>query len=348
MTAGSAWDAMYADCARAKASIAIEQYIIEDDSLGKRFLHLFMELAQKGVRVRMLCDMVGSSHLYNNTTLLQALRKSGVEIIFYNPISFWRVNNYSSVFFRDHRKILIVDSEVGHIGGVGLRAAMHDWRDTHVCLTGEVVLDMARGYDRAWQSTPTQKFLKFDKPGFRGPFTYTTNSPRVGQRFIYHSFLRAIRAAKQYIYITTPYFVPDLKLFNALRAASRRRVSVCMLLPKNSDHAIVDMAGRSYFALAMKAGVRFFLYHKTILHAKAAVIDDLWSTVGSTNLDNISLVFNQEGNVQSINPFFSLEIKKQFLADLLYAEEVKREKWKARPWSQKVLEAITWPIHKIL
>ena len=375
---------MLADCEEARKSIDIEQFIFEPDELGKRFFEVLKKKSKEGVRVRIICDAVGS-YSFLNSQAERELKAEGVEIKFFNPIKPWRIGNFSSWFLRDHRKLLIVDGEVGHTGGVGLEKRMENWRDTNVRMTGPVVSEMSSVFERMWLVSPERKFFRF-KPTFSpgSEFSFLTNSPRFRGRYIYHDLLRNIRSAKHYLYITTPYFVPSIRVFSALTKAAKRGVDVRLLLPEASDVKTVDFAAGSYFILALNAGVKIYLYphtqkvgdanrrtnnvasrdngtnqyHKNrgvgvydnnrILHTKTAVSDDVWGTVGSANMDNQSLLLNFEGNIRSSNSTFISELKAQFREDISEIAPLTKEAWMGRSIFRKFLEIITWPIHGIL
>jgi len=260
------------------------------------------------------------------------------------------VGNFSSWFLRDHRKILIVDGEVAHAGGVGIDDRMKHWRDTNVRMTGPVVSEMQAGFDRIWTIPSRYKFSQH-KPLFKTgeDFSFLLNSPQFRGRYIYHDLRKTIRKAKHYIYLTTPYFVPSILIFTALVRAAERGVDVRIIVPGSSDVRIADIATGSYFLLALNAGIKLYRYdEKRILHAKTGVIDDAWGTVGSANIDNLSMLLNFEGNVRSSNPAFIAELKQQFMDDISLSKLVTKKEWAARPLLLKLMETITWPIHGIL
>jgi len=357
--AHEAWESMLDDCRGATASIDLEQYIFEHDAIGKRFADTLEQKAGEGVRVRLLCDMAGSYNFFNST-YAKRLIANGVEVLFFNPIKPWRINNYSSWFFRDHRKVLVIDSRIGHIGGVGIHQRMQGWRDTHVRIEGSVVRELGDVFEQMWVRAHEGKKFKLDsafrraddvqlrRSGFARHFYFLTNSPRFHRRFIYHSLLDTIRNSRKRIYLTTPYFVPDLRLVRALRFAARRGVDVRLIVSMASDLPFVDIATRSYFWIMLKAGVRIYLYRDHVLHAKVSITDDDWVSVGSANLDNLSLLLNYEANLVSTDRSFVQRMIDQFNKDLERSSEVFFDAWKRRSWIQKVLEVIMWPIHKFL
>ena len=344
-----AWDSMYADCVAAHECIDIEQFIFAIDAVGKRFFEILRVKRKEGVAVRIICDAVGSFE-FLNSEMEKSLASEGIKIKFFNPIKPWRIGNISSWFRRDHRKLLLVDRTIAHTGGLALERRMENWRDTNVRVIGPLVAEMQADFNQMWANIPHRAFAKL-RPVFRPgeDFSFLTNSPRFRRRYIYHDLRENIRKAKKYIYLTSPYFVPSIKIFTSLIKAAKRGVDVKLLLSETSDVRIADIATGSFFPLALHAGIKIYLYDRTtVFHAKTGVIDDAWSSVGSANIDNLSLLLNFEGNVKSSDPSFIAEIKRQFENDLAHARIVTKEMWARRPLLIKFFEALTWPIHGIL
>lgn len=337
---------MLADCEAAKETIDLEQYLFLNDAIGRRFADVLMRKAREGVRVRVLLDSGGSFGVYMSS-LPEEMQKAGVQVRFFNPISPWRVHNILSWYFRDHRKIIVVDGKVGHVGGVCIAEIMADWRDTHLRIEEPVVEEMAEAFERIWSHVTLGGKRSFPKPMSRSrDFSFLTNSPRLRERFIYRALIDAIRRAESHIYLTSPYFIPDPKFFRVLRRASRRGVDVRLLVSGPSDHPFVDIASHSYYERAFRAGIRIFRYEGRRLHAKTAAVDGRWATVGTTNLDNLSLLFNYEGNIVTTNPEMVSEISEQFAEDLEHSHEVLLREWRRRPMLQKFLEKVMWPFHR--
>lgn len=343
-----AWDAMYADCERAEKTIDFETYILEDDAIGKRFIDLFVKKAGQGVKVRILLDMVGSYAFYTSN-LPEELYRSGIEVAFFNPVSPWRIADLASNFFRNHKKSLVIDNKIVHTGGVNVREDMKFWRDSNVRLQGEIAEEASFIFARTWRIVKEKKFLPFKRPAvYVKNFTFSTNSPHFHQRFIYNELIEVIRNAKKYVYLTTPYFVPDIRLLRVIRLAAKRGVDVRILLPIASNYKSIDLAGQSFYTLLLKAGVKIYRYPGPLLHAKTAVVDGLWSTIGSFNLDSQSLSFNYELNIMSNSEEFAHELQESFLKDLQHAHQILKEGWYKRSIFLKVLETMTWPIHRLL
>jgi cardiolipin synthase len=275
-----AWQAMLEDIRNAKHSIAMEQYIFFMDSIGHQFIELLKQKAKEGVKVRLMFDSVGSYTFYRSA-MPDFLRGLGLEIRFFNPISPWRITNFTANLFRDHRKILIVDDEVAQLGGVGIQDFMAGWRDTHMRITGPFVAHIKQSFEDLWEGANKKVYIRYTKlPSFVKKFDILTNSPSIRQRYMYHVLLAHINNAKKYVYLTTPYFIPDIPLYRALYLAAKRGVDVRVLVPEVADHLFVNHARESYFTLALKAGIKIYVYKPVMMHAKTAVIDDEWATAG--------------------------------------------------------------------
>lgn len=253
------------------------------------------------------------------------------------------------IYFVIIEKILLIDNEIAHLGGVGIDEIMASWRDTHMRLTGPIVENIRESFDTVWAGVKMGFYIRFkENKNFIRKFDLHTNSPSIRQRFIYQNLLSYIRNAKSSIYLTTPYFIPDVPLYRALQLAAKRGVDVRIIVPKIADHIFVNHARESYFTLALKAGIRIFVYEPVMMHAKTAVIDDHWATAGSFNLDSLSFYFNHEANISSLEPTFINEIKNHFFNDLKDSKEVTYKDWIRRPLRKKFLELLTWPFHGIM
>jgi len=344
-------DAMLRACESATETIDLEHYIFHDDTTGLRLIEILRSRARAGVKVRVLCDAVGSWNLYTSRFPAD-MRADGIEVRFVNIISPWRVKNFLSWFFRDHRKILIIDKRVGFTGGVGFRDDMHSWRDTTVEVHNKIVGEMLSTFNEMWTRAADRRWtsrIRKAKQYARG-FQFLTNSPYFRRRYLYYGIIDAIRNAKQYVYVTTPYFVPDRRLARVLKLAAKRGVDVRILLPnRNSEPELfVGWATQSHYEKMLEAGARIFEYKKSFLHSKTIVIDDEWATVGSFNLDSLSTVYNYEANIVSTDTSLVETLRGHFTQDLFDSEEVTRPEWLKRPLTQRVREILVWPIRRFL
>lgn len=346
-TAEETWEAMLAALKEARQSIEIEHYIFGSDKLGDKFIEVLTQKKAEGVRVRMLIDAVGSYGFYNSD-VPDKMRQAGIEIKFFNAISPWRIHTFTSWFFRDHNKIIIIDSKVAFTGGLGIRENMAGWRDTNSRLEGVVVAEMLSSFLDMW-GRERNIFLRITKrraQKLRAHFI--TNTPYYKRRYLYYTVMEALRQAKKSILLTTPYFIPDRRLKRILRLAARRGVEVKIIVPKKSDVLLLSTAAHSSFSELLRSGVKIYKYAPAFLHAKTIVVDEEWVSWGSFNLDSLSFVYNFEGNVVSTERENIVEIKKHFEEDLAGCEEVKYEEWVKRPLIDKVREFFIVPVRGFL
>ncbi len=343
-----AWEAMLESCKEATTSIDLEQFIFVNDEIGKRFLDVCTERAAAGVKVRILCDAAGSFGFFSSS-FLNDLRRENLEISFFNSFIPGTLRNHSIWLFRDHKKLLVVDSKVGFTGSISVTSEIKDWRDTHVKITGEVVHDMQHAFNAMWERAQKKKYRPTNplKVGSDG-FNYVSNNPRPRKRFLYHRLVDAMRGAQKYIYLTTPYFVPDRRFLRVLKLARRRGVDVRLIVPEKSDHPVVDLGGQSFFATLLRSGVKIYLHKDRMIHTKVAIIDNEWTTIGSLNFDNISFLYNFEGNLISHNKRFIDELKTHFLVDMYNSKLLTEAEWEKRPFTRKILEIMTGPLKKML
>lgn len=349
----AAWRAMLEDCKSAQKSIYLEQYIFQSYGMGAEFIDVFKQKAKSGVDVRLLLDLVGSWTLWLNRSLVKDMRDHGVHIRWYNPLAPLFFLRISSFYFRDHRKMLLVDNAIAHIGGVGVNPTMSTWRDTHGRFMGPIARTIQTSFLELWikAKKPIPHLLSkpHPQPSTKpGAYEFLPNSPGKGRRFIYHAMRNAIQRAEEKIWITMPYFIPDFKLFRTLRLAAQRGVDVRVILPDRSDIPILDAAMRSYFGMALKSGVKLYTYQPAVLHAKVIVCDDSWATFGSMNWDSVSFRYNLESNIVVGNKATIQQLSEQFIVDLANSREVLLSDWKKRSLSARFLEALLWPFHGLL
>jgi cardiolipin synthase len=342
--AESAWQAIEDELSQAKVSIDIEHYIFIADQVGKKFLYILQAKQKEGVKVRLLLDAVGSSELYYSE-IHEELRKAGVEIKFFNPIRPWRIHTFTSWFFRDHRKIIVVDGRTAFTGGLGINARMSSWRDTTARIEGDMVEEIRSAFEEMWLRSGMRGIVSKIKRGKKEIRykSFLTNAPYFKRRFLYHTLIKRIVRAKRYIWLTTPYLVPDRRLLDALWLAHIKGVEIKIMIPKVSDVLLVNTAAHSTFDEILKSA-RIFEYHGAFLHAKTAVIDDAWATMGSFNLDSLSFRYNFEANAVWENSDAVLELKKHFEKDMEECREVHLPEWRRRPFVDKVREFFITPI----
>ncbi|MEA2715062.1 MAG: cardiolipin synthase [Candidatus Parcubacteria bacterium] len=348
-----AWLAMLTDCARARKTIVLEQFIFVKDDFGQKLINICAERAKAGVRVRFLWDAAGSFTFFGSN-IADELKGKGIDLLFWRTLipGYFRTPNFRSWFLRNHRRTLVIDDAVGYTGSISVQDSMRNWRDTNVRLEGSVVLEMSNAFERMWarakkvRKLPPRTFMRDPK------FRYITNNPAPGQRHIYSSIVEALREAKRYAYITTPYFVPTGRLLRAIRAAAKRGVDVRIIIPERSDHyPSLDLGARSFFTSLLEAGVRIFLYPNidgAIIHSKTIAIDDGWGTVGSLNLDHVSLLYNFEANIISLEPKFADELASHFISDLEKSKEILLAEWRSRFFIERIPEILIRLVRQFL
>lgn len=333
-----ALNAMIEACDNAKESINLEQFIFIPDSFGNRLIDVCAKKASQGVKVRFIWDAAGSFNIFGSN-IIENLKNKGIELVFFKTLfpSFFDFSNYKSWYFRNHRRTLVIDKEIGFTGSICIYEKMKEWRDTNIRIKGLVVNDMNKAFERMWDRANGKKLnkIKHDRPSDH-EFRYISNNPIPRHRRLYHHVLEAIRNSQKYIYITTPYFVPTRHLARVLRLAAHRGIDVKIMIPKYSDQTFVDLSSKTFFTSMLKSGVKIFLYNEKMLHAKTIIIDGDWSSVGTLNMDNVSLLYNFEANIVSINNKFAEELVSHFVFDIKNCEEITLEQWKNRYWVEKL------------
>jgi cardiolipin synthase A/B len=344
-----AWEAMIADCKKAKKIIVLETLIFVTDEYGQRLIDVCAERAAAGVKVRFLWDAWGSFSFFGSS-IVTDLKKKGIELIFWKTIipNYYKASNFRSWFFRNHRRTLVIDETVGYTGSMCVADRMKDWRDTNLRVEGPVVAEMENAFDRMWARALDIKPLPRRVRVRNHEFRYMTNFPAPGRRHIYAELVEAIRHARKYIYMTTPYFVPTRRLSRVLRLAAHRGVDVRIIMPQASNHPFVDLAARTFFTSILSAGVRIFLYQGEHIHGKTTVIDGDWGSIGTMNMDAISLLYNFEANIVSTNATFAEEMASHFVHDLQKAKELSLEEWERRSFIQKWVEFPARLVRKFL
>lgn len=341
--------AIEAAIAGAKHHAHLEYYIWDHDTTGKRLLELLVKKRREGVEVRLLLDGVGAYALPPSAT--RALELAGGEVAWFNPVTFFRFNpRYAN--FRTHRKIVVVDGEIGFTGGMNVtddqsRAAKGElaWRDTHVRMTGPVVRALQRVFLEDWafatDAAPpmTPEYLPPITPRGEHMVQIVSSGPDQDAYGIHKLHFAAIAGANQRVWITSPYFVPDEPVLTALTTAALRGVDVRVLVPSKGDSRLVDYAARSYFQDLLRVGVRIWEYQPRFVHAKTMVIDDALAVVGTANLDNRSFRLNFEVCAAIYDAGITQRLAAAFEDDLAHAKQLAPRTLKREPFVQRVGEA---------
>lgn len=350
---------MFAAIRAARDHINMETYIFENDDTGKQFAELLIERQRHGVQVNLIYDSVGT--LSTPREFFQPMLDAGVQVLEFNPVNpalarkGWEVNQ------RDHRKLLIIDGKTAFVGGINISSVYSSgsfgkrkpkpdadanqvpWRDTQVRMDGPVVGEFQKLFIDIWDKQHGPKlaaknyYPKVDNQGseiVRG----IGSSPDDPYSVIYATFISAIQHAESKIYLTNAYFIPDPQLRTALLDAVKRGVDVRLVLPSKSDSALVLNASRSFYTELLQGGIKIYERQDALLHSKTAMIDDVWSTIGSTNLDWRSFIYNQEINAVILGPQFGAQMQAMFDRDIAASKEITLEAWKDRPLSDRMKE----------
>lgn len=349
--------AMFEAIRAAKDHINIESYIFEDDDVGRQFSDLLLQQQARGVQVNLIYDSVGGFN--TQKTFYERLIKAGVAVLEFNPLNPLQAKKSWMIYNRDHRKLLVVDGRVVFLGGVNISNVYSagsvvkasatkaqsslSWRDTDLQIEGPVVAEFQKLFLQTWAKQNGQALAAknyFPTLAARGSEIVRAigSTPDDPYSLIYLTLLSAIGNAEREVLLTNAYFVPDPQLLAALTDAAARGVDVKLILPSQSDSATVFYAGRSHYTNLLKKGVKIYERRGALLHSKTAVIDGVWATVGSTNLDWRSFLDNDEINAVVIGREFSLKMKTMFAKDLASSEAVEQKMWDERPVTMRLKE----------
>jgi cardiolipin synthase len=351
--------AMFEAIEAARDHVNIESYIVEDNGPGQALAELLLRKRAEGVRVNLIFDGWGSWR--TPSRYFETLAAAGVELLEFNPIDPLRHPLAWSLHLRDHRKLLVVDGRVAFIGGVNISSvyssstaerrtrAMESWRDTHVRIEGPAVAELQKLYLQHWRASahrPPQAAGYFPPLVAAGAQKLAVAACNAGRRRnpFYRALLAAIDGADRSVWVTSAYFVPTRRLIRRLVAAARRGVDVRLALPGVSDVWAPLAAGRATYGKLLAAGVRIFERHDAMLHAKTVVIDGVWSTIGSSNMDWRSILHNAEANVVIVDRDFGERMEALFRCDADASDEVTMERWKRRGWTSRAGE---WMARKL-
>ncbi len=344
------FNALKVDLNNATQYINMQYYIFEDDKIGNEIKQILITKARQGVKVRVIFDGVGSFNVKRR--FFKEMQDAGIQAYPFMRITFpqfaQRVN------WRNHRKIIIIDGKLGYIGGMNIAdryitgcklGTKGVWRDTHLRITGPAVEALQQSFAFDWQfmnkgilNDPIHQFDK--KPGADG-LQLVSSGPRSEWNNIAFMMLSAIGNAKKCIYLQTPYFLPTESLNKALLTAALSGVDVRIMIPRESDSVILRRASYSYIEDCLKAGIKVYLFNSGMLHAKMMVVDNEWSTVGSTNFDFRSFEHNYECNAFIYSADTNARLKEIFFEDQKECSLCDIKEWRERPRSERMLDSTT-------
>lgn len=359
----STYAAMFKAIAAARDNINMETYIFEDDEIGRKFAEAMIDKQKQGVQVALIYDSVGS--LQTPKEFFQHLRDNGVRTLEFNPVNPLEAKKGWEINQRDHRKLLVVDGQTAFLGGINISSVYSSgssgtrakppvdgkkgknnipWRDTQLMVEGPVVAEFQKMFLDTWskqkgEPLPERKY--FPAPTQKGKEVVraiASSSDEEGGGQMYNTLLSAIGSAETSVYFTIAYFAPDEQIMKALKDAAARGVDVKIILPGKTDSALIFYAGRSYYTELLKAGVKIYERKTALLHSKTALIDGVWTTVGSTNLDWRSFLHNDEINAVVLSPEFGTQMNAVFERDLSESNPITLESWRDRSLVMRVKE----------
>ncbi|PWI58118.1 phospholipase D-like domain-containing protein [Sulfoacidibacillus thermotolerans] len=337
---------MLEDIYSAKKCICIESFIWKADRIGTAFKEAVTKKAREGVDVYVIFDnfanMVVPSEFKRFPANIHLMRYKAWRRLwdFFDPRR----------LARDHRKLLVIDQQIGYVGGYNIGDLYGaKWRDTHVRIAGEGAKNLYSSFVDFWNAHSDESDHMTKVTGSLFPYIrlYANDATRL-MFPIRSMYIEAIDLAKERILLTTPYFIPDRFVLNSLIRAAKRGVDVRLMVPEQSNHLLADWLARTYFTECLRQGIRIFLYQGAMIHAKTATIDRTWSTIGTANLDRLSLVGNFELNVEFLNPEVADQMEVIFIADLQHCRELQLHEWVHRPILQKLGELVLSPLWPFL
>ncbi|MBQ6299316.1 MAG: hypothetical protein IJK79_02885 [Bacteroidales bacterium] len=284
------WELLKADLEQASSSICLEYYHFADDASGREIRDVLLRKAGEGIPIRLIVENV--AHGFMPKQFFTEMEKAGVEVRYFTDLDSW--DALSDINERDHRKIAVIDSRIGYLGGMNLADDYHyRWRDTHLRLEGPSVTQLERVFYRMWtarggKGAPEESPASLPDDGIE----IVTGGP--AYPVFVKKYLEALQSARTYAYIETPYFCPPDTLVSALKTTASRGVDVRIIVPKKTDHGFMDLANQSFFPELLEAGIRIYEYLPRLDHSKVFLCDDAQCWIGSGNFDNRSLYLNYE------------------------------------------------------
>jgi len=351
----AAYAAMFKAIQNAKDHINLETFIIEDDEVGRKFADLLLQKQAEGVQVNLIYDSIGS---YSTpTAFFQRLRDAGIQVVEFNPINPFKAHGHWLLAYPDHRKILIIDGKVAITGGINISSVYSSrlsgrrqvegaplpWRDTDVQIEGPAVAEFQKFFLDTWQQQKGpelsgRNYFPDLKEEGNALVRVVGSTPGQSNRITFIVYVSAITFAEHSVHLTNAYFIPDDQILDAFTDAAGRGVDVKIIVPSITDSKMALYAAQYNYSELLKSGVKIYERRNALLHAKTAVIDEVWSTVGSTNMDFWSFLSDDEVNAVVLSHEFAIEMEKMFARDLAESDQIQWEEWKKRPLFSRIGE----------
>ena len=329
-----------AELERAEKHIHLEYYIIEDDRIGSQVRRILIRKAREGLEVRVIYDDIGCWSLSDE--YIQSLKDAGVRIFPFMPVRFPYFTN--KVNYRNHRKIIVIDGKVGFVGGMNIadryisgNEELGHWRDTHLKIEGEAVYSLQSIFLLDWYFVSKRNIHHQDQyfppvdVNEQHLMQIVASGPDSDWASIMQTFFSAIATAKSYIYISTPYFLPNESILTALRTAALSGVDVRLLLPEQSDSKLVSWSSFSFISELLDAGIKVYLYRKGFTHSKLMMVDDVFCSIGTANMDIRSFDQNFEINALIYDQRMTIAMRNIFMNDIKDLKCININNWDERP-----------------
>jgi cardiolipin synthase len=337
---------MLAALRAAQRTITFEMYIYWSGEIGKAFADVLSERARAGVKVHVLLDGVGSGKI--DEAFIDEMKRAGVEVERYNPPRFYTIGRLNN---RTHRKLVIVDGKTAFTGGVGIADQWsgdaqdpQHWRDTHYRIEGPVAAQMQSAFMDNWTEVTGRVlhgddyFPAIEAVGSQRAQVFTS-SPGGASDSMQLMYLLSVAAARRNVTLSAAYFVPDNVEVQTFVQALKRGVTVRIIVPGHHvDSDVVRRASRARWGELLEAGAEIYEYQPTMFHCKVMIVDEIWTSVGSTNFDNRSFAVNDEANLNVYDREFARLQMRIFEQDLARSRRITLEEWRNRPWLEKLWE----------
>ncbi len=345
-----AFEAIIEAIGHAKSHIHLEYYIVRDDQLGRKIKDLLISKAREGIEVRFLYDSVGCWTL--PASYIADLNQAGAKMVSFLPVTFPLFNNRNN--FRNHRKIVVIDGEIGFVGGLnigdeylGKNEYFGYWRDTHLQLKGEAVSSLQLIFLQDWFYMTGEKLLdhsyfqtSFYQGAHLGGVQMVAAGPDHQWEVIKKLFFSMINSARSSIWIASPYFIPDEDILSALKVAALSGIDVRLLVPSKPDKRIVFYASRSYFSELLTTGVKIYTYRDGFMHSKLLLVDDEVASIGTSNMDMRSFHLSFEVNCFLYGAASIQKLVTNYESDLLRADLLEQETFNQRSWRSRITESL--------
>lgn len=346
------FDDLFQDLKSSEQFIHAQYFRIRDDEVGNKFINILTEKARQGVDVRLIYDSFGSKSLAGKT--IEKLKDAGGKAYSFS-------DNILSFNYRHHRKNVIVDGQIGYIGGINVgdeylsrSQEFGHWRDTHLRLQGESVDNLQHRFLLDWNFVSGENLLNMNnffppkKVIGKSPVQIISSGPDLGEEAIKILFLKMIYGAEKNIYIQTPYFIPDQTVLEALKTSARSGIDVRIMIPNQPDHPFVYSANNSFVEELLEVGARCYEYAKGFLHSKTISIDGRILSVGTSNMDVRSFKLNFEINAFIYDSELAERHEQIFKKDLENSNEIIIEEFKNRDLTMKIKESFSRLLSPIL